>query len=458
MKTMSDLLSRVAATSVLAALLATATSCVSPLGTLMKADRSAHLAANSRVEHDQKDALELAAVGDRLRDGALPDYAAAQDAYRMALRLEPRNPYLHVASATAYIRQAADELKQSRPSIWQPLGNPAAARNAHRYFQRATSACEAALKINPNHFGAHFALAEAYALMERYNDAASKLDEIEQKQLIPARQQAAFYAWRGYVRGQQGKRAGSLEDLEHAVGTGRPYVFAEYASALANPPDVCETVSSCGAVASFAPVVGEPPPRAAARPESPPPVASARPSTTSHPPATSSFTFLPGVRPLESVPEETPPTTSTTESRSEGFRGDTTQVVETMPNPWAVGAANWWGAAVVGAGCGLIPAVVDDGELFPSSYESSLYGGDDDYNLFFTGLGIGQLIGGTAATWASAPNTIAPWVVAGIDLVGLGATALVLDKGLAAPIVTSSLTLITSSVAAGVATSVSTGE
>ena len=259
---------RVAGATMLASLVTSTTSACAELAAgKLVADGLAltsNLVENSRVE-TEKDALALAARGDRLRDRASPDYTAAHDAYRMALKLEPRNPYLHVAIATAYIRQAHENLEASYPSLTQWLGNPAAARDAKKFVGRAIASCNDALKINPNHFGAHFALAEAYARMERYQESLVKLDEIEGKQLIPVRQQAAFYAWRGYVRSQLGKRSASLEDLEHAVEVGRPYPFSEYADALANPPNACEWLSSCGAVARFDAVVGEPVPRAPRR-------------------------------------------------------------------------------------------------------------------------------------------------------------------------------------------------
>jgi tetratricopeptide (TPR) repeat protein len=215
-----------------------------------------NLGTNARLEEEQKDALTLAAEGDRLRDARLPDYTAAHDAYRLALQLEPRNPYIHVAIATAYIRQAASEHEKSKPSVWRWFGDSVAARNAKKYFNRAIGVCKEALQINPNHSGAHFALAEAYARMEDWSTSAQKLDEIEAKRLIGDRQEAAFYAWRGYVRMKMGNRSGARDDFEKSIEFGRPQPFAEYAEYVANPPSFLEMLFSFGGATQFDPVVG----------------------------------------------------------------------------------------------------------------------------------------------------------------------------------------------------------
>ena len=76
-------------------------------------------------------------------------------------------------------------------------------------------------------------------------------------------------------------------------------------------------------------------------------------------------------------------------------------------------------------------------------------------------------MGSTAATWATAGDTNAPFVVGAIGLVGLGATVIAVntDREVAnggnvavTPIVTNSVTFLASTVAAGVVTAGAGGE
>lgn len=211
----------------------------------------------SLVDNDtvatQNDALALGLRGDQLRDRpTFPDYVGAHDAYRQALRLEPRNVYLLVARATAYVREAKDDYVQSKPWLLAPFGNEAAARRARKNFARALAASADALKVNPNNFGAHFVIAEVHAMREDFRSASEKLDEIERLGLIPPRQAAAFYGWRGYVRKQMFRTAESNSDFNAAIESSRPLAFAEYADAQLSMPGANSVV--------FDPVIGEPPP------------------------------------------------------------------------------------------------------------------------------------------------------------------------------------------------------
>jgi tetratricopeptide (TPR) repeat protein len=212
-----------------------------------------NLDSNAAVEATQKDAIALAANGDQMRDSFLPDYTAAHDAYRMALGLEPRNPYLHVAAATAYIREASTDHERSKASLLalRPFGDSGAARKAKKSFNRAVSACSEALKINPNHFGALFALAEAHARLDDFPQALVHFDDIEKRKLIPVRHEAAFYAWRGYVKLNLGQRSSAFRDFEMAIEYGRPHPYAEYADYMINPPGFLEAISDGSTLLSF---------------------------------------------------------------------------------------------------------------------------------------------------------------------------------------------------------------
>jgi tetratricopeptide (TPR) repeat protein len=345
-----------------------------------------NLLSNDAVAAGTMDALALATQGDAMRDRG--DFRAAHDAYRTALQLEPRNPYIHVAIATAYVRQAGIAHENSKVQIpFRPFGDPGAARDATKYFNRALASCREALAINPNHAGAHFATAEAYAAVEDFRVAEEKFDDIEKRGLIPLRQEAAFYAWRGYVRLRLGRRERAKEDFQKASEMGRPFAFAEYSEFAANPPSPLEEWLSGIRPPRLPAVITDRPPSAPSKPQAIPVVSPAPPPTA----------------PSGSVPSAAVPSLPTQESFLPGGSSASTAVpAPTMPDvespggaqPLAVGAAVYF----LGGPVGLVAGLMGGGLL------SSVIGLREP-NQFIGALAFGGGLGYTLGTAATAAGT-----------------------------------------------------
>lgn len=381
-----------------------------------------NLLSNDAVAAGTMDALALATQGDAMRDRG--DFRAAHDAYRTALQLEPRNPYIHVAIATAYVRQAGIAYENSKVQLpFRPLGDPGAARDATKYFNRALASCREALAINPNHAGAHFATAEAYAAVEDFRVAEEKFDDIEKRGLIPQRQEAAFYAWRGYVRLRLGRRERAKEDFQKASEMGRPFAFSEYSEFAANPPSPLEEWLSGIRPPRLPAVVTDRPPSAPSKPlanagvSTPAPTATAA-STPVPSPAMESF--LPGG---PSAPTAVPaPTVPDVESSAGGAQ------------PLAVGAAVYFLGGPVGLAAGLLGSgllSVAVGLREPTQFIGALaFGGGLGYTLATTATAAGTALwtGGDESTARHVATVTG--VTAGVgSLVSMGAAMFAFSEG-----------------------------
>lgn len=179
-------------------------------------------------------ATAIARQGDLYRDMTpRADYTAAHAAYREALQLEPRNTYVLVAQATAYLRQGSDE-KFSNPD-GSATSNADKLRQADKFFKRAKTLAEKALHVSPEYGTAHFVIAEVYALMGDFPKALEKLNAMEKNKQLPEGHTSTFYAWRGYVKKVTGDEAGAQADLEQAIEFAEPMEFGEYADRVLNP-------------------------------------------------------------------------------------------------------------------------------------------------------------------------------------------------------------------------------
>ncbi len=416
-----------------------------------------NLLSNDAVEAVTKDALALATQGDAMRDRG--DFRAAHDAYRTALQLEPRNPYIHVAIATAYVRQAGIAHENSKVSFpFRPFGDPGAARDATKYFNRALASCREALAINPNHAGAHFATAEAYAAVEDFRVAEEKFDDIEKRGLIPQRQEAAFYAWRGYARHRLGRREKAREDFQKASEMGRPFSFAEYSEFAANPPSPLEQW-----------FLGIQPPRLPAVITDRPPLAPSAPQATPLLPAVPS-----NATPSTKVPSAAVPSLSLS---SEPVRPAAPSASVAVPAPMMKETESLAGAAepltvaatvyLVGGPVGVAAGLLGGG-LF--SLMVGLENPNDIIGPLAFGSALGYTVGATAMAagttlWTGGDESLASHVavVTGVtaglgSLLSAGVTLFVFDENGApqqdpsiAAIAAGSVTQIATPVAAGLA-------
>lgn len=202
-----------------------------PANTAETRARQAGIAATAAATQS---ATAIARQGDVYRDMTpRADYTAAHAAYREALQLEPRNTYVLVAQATAYLRQGSDE-KFSNPD-GSATSNVEKLRRADKFFKRAKTLAEKALHVNPDYGTAHFVIGEVYALMGDYPKALEKFNAMEANKQLPEGHTSTFYAWRGYVKKVTGDTSGAQADLEQAIEYAEPMEFGEYADRILNP-------------------------------------------------------------------------------------------------------------------------------------------------------------------------------------------------------------------------------
>jgi tetratricopeptide (TPR) repeat protein len=190
--------------------------------------------AQAAAAAEQDDALTLAMTGDSFRDGMSADYTSAHFAYRRALELEPRNTYVLVAQATAYLRQGSEAL-YSNPD-GSATTDPTKRREAEKFFKRAENLAKKALEVNKDYGTAHFVVAEMYALMGSYDKAAATLDSIEKSNIIPEGHKSTFFAWKGYVYKVSGQEDKAKEAFQSAIDLAEPVDMSEYAERILNPP------------------------------------------------------------------------------------------------------------------------------------------------------------------------------------------------------------------------------
>lgn len=195
----------------------------------------ANQAGIAAVAASSQDAIKLAEIGDAFRDG-MPraDYISAHDAYKRALELEPRNTYVLVAKATAYLREGL-EVKFSNPD-GSATTDANKLRKAETLLKRSGKLAEKALEVNASYGTAHFIVGEMYALLGDHDKAIETFDRIEKQNIIPTGHKSTFFAWRGFVKKVKGDEAGAKADLENAVENAEPLEFSEYADRVLNPP------------------------------------------------------------------------------------------------------------------------------------------------------------------------------------------------------------------------------
>lgn len=252
--------SRQVAMAFVAALALGATGCAEFLTALQKGqaqggiDPAARKGAQAGINQaaEAQDAVEIARKGDDYRDAPVADYQSAHYAYRKALELEPRNTYVLVAQATAYLRQGA-ETKFSNPD-GSATTDSSKLRTSDQFFRRAKTLADRSLQVNASYGTAHFVLAEMYALQADYPKALEKLDFIEKNKVIPEGHASTFYAWRGFVKKVSGQDDAAKADFELALEYSEPIELAEYAERIVNPPlgaDAGKPIEKKAVVRSF---------------------------------------------------------------------------------------------------------------------------------------------------------------------------------------------------------------
>lgn len=210
----------------------------------LTAQSKSHQAGVAASAEATQDAIDIARQGDGFRDAGQADYKSAHFAYRKALELEPRNTYVLVAEATAYLRQGIDE-KFSNPD-GSATTDAGRLSQAEKYFKRAKTLADKALQVNPNYGTAHFVLAEMYALQGDQPKALDKFEFIDKNKLIPEGHGSTFHSWRGYVKTLNGDAAGAKADLESAVELSEPFELSEYADKVLNPPKAGDQARQSG--------------------------------------------------------------------------------------------------------------------------------------------------------------------------------------------------------------------
>jgi serine/threonine protein kinase/tetratricopeptide (TPR) repeat protein len=180
------------------------------------------------IELDQGRWLAYQNLGQVYLQKKMPDQAIEQ--YTRAIALQPDSASLYRARAFANLDRkpstpaqrahAAADLDQA--IRLEAPGSPLVALDhtgrAKLYHQEsreeeALAACEAALKINPDHLDAHRIRVDVYRKLKRYDDLLRSCNDL----LARDRPSAALYELRGLARENLGDYRGAIEDQTLAI-------------------------------------------------------------------------------------------------------------------------------------------------------------------------------------------------------------------------------------------------